>query len=1569
MSDFQIQVGGDFSELLRGFQQLEGRAKQAGDNVGKGLGEGIQGFSSKSLAALNAELTRLQQRQVKVAVDSAAFDKTGQKIKEIEGLIESVQRRRLALSVDDRSITNLQTKLAQLQSKQLKLDVDSQEFADAQRQIDVLEKDLRDISARKVLINADPSSLVAMRSRLGDLQDELQRVAIGSQRFKELSAAIQEAERELSMAGQSTDKFRILDGVVQGIAFSLSNLVVEGAQRAIAAMGGLVSEFGRLDTELRQAAAAAGEPGGYDKLARSVEQVGIEAAGTTLEVAQLATELVRGGMTVDQANTSLGAIVRGAEATGTSFANMGSVVSASLKGFGLEAKDAQRVVDALVQGANASAASVDGMGMAFKYAAPVAKILGVSVEDLGIAIGLLTNAGIDASEAGVTLRNGFSKLASAAPQAGGAMQDLTGQSAMAAKAMRALGVDIYNANGTLRPMEEVLLKLKGAFEKLDPSSKIRLAANLFGGEDDGAKWLALLNQSEVEIKKMATAMASTKGATDTARDAMQGFEMKLKALDGSLGAIGNTLGAVAAAALLPFIDAANLIVGAIVALPGPVKTLTAGVGLLAGAYVAATVAQIAFTKAVGTAMVQEAIAGVRALAGELRGRFIADLARAKTAWAALQASFTTTSSNAAVAGLAQIAQGLRNLNAAQAAAGFQQLTLAIQVMASQGKVALADLTARGVLTMRAGLINASAALFDLGLNLRGAAAGSAAAQAGLKGTAAVLQGGMTTGAASASKAALGLSGVLNSLGTLTAGGGVTGLKSVAAGFGAAAVAAAPLLIALAAIVPAVVGYNNIMSDVRKDTEASWQSVERFGQVLEKNGTTFEDFGRKGGPVAEAFTSVRRTIEGFTDKLKGIPVIGRAAKDAFDQLSGAIEKLNNSSNIMIWLPKLYEEAAKSQKIIESGEAIEQFDEQLNAASASAATFTARLQAVNQVPPAVIKEYTAELTKNREQLAAASAEAAGLAGQYTTLAEAARKNNQPELAAHYETLARSMQASAQISQTQLRTLEEEAVKRGLVLDKLKQQELSMAALTAQVKNFNAAAADTGAAVQTGQVLLSYGEALADLEQSRFNITKARGEYELQQAQEALTKQLDAAKERGASEQQIANLQKTGEAELEAIKQQNRATEAQALQVRFAALQQEQQIQGALLALTQEKARYEANVELANARIELLKAEKALNEENNKVFKDPEKIAIAQAQVTQTGEVVRLQQSNLDLLGRLQPLEQLVANTKAQSAQNGLIAEGAAKGIQLATQNTVQPTQAIQTAAAAAGMSFQQAADGTWQLVTATQNSSRSTAEVATAAGQAKTNLEGSAIAAAGVEGQLLKAGDQAVKAADQTGEVGANAVDSAQRSAQLVTALETAAQGAGEVATADMAGNLSRASGSVGGLAKAMASAASSAREFYNTLAAASGLPGSRWTGGPVDAGQTVRINDGPAGRSLGQESFLTAAGKLSLINRPANSLWTAPSSGTVIPAGITESLKTQGVFDAGRVANAAVSGGSISRQSGIDRDLAATVAGQALAIGKLQQSVDRLVEKDWNVRVRVRNDAGGASHLNLLNRMR
>ena len=58
---------------------------------------------------------------------------------------------------------------------------------------------------------------------------------------------------------------------------------------------------------------------------------------------------------------------------------------------------------------------------------------------------------------------------------------------------------------------------------------------------------------------------------------------------------------------------------------------------------------------------------------------------------------------------------------------------------------------------------------------------------------------------------------------------------------------------------------------------------------------------------------------------------------------------------------------------------------------------------------------------------------------------------------------------------------------------------------------------------------------------------------------------------------------------------------------------------------------------------------------------------------------------------------------------------------------------------------------------------------------------------------------------------------------------------------------------------------------------------RASGGPVSGGATYTVNE------LGKEAFLSASGKLSMINAPSWGQWRAPGAGTVIPAHLTSKL--------------------------------------------------------------------------------
>ncbi|MFZ9326845.1 MAG: tape measure protein [Polynucleobacter sp.] len=206
---------------------------------------------------------------------------------------------------------------------------------------------------------------------------------------------------------------------------------------------------------------------------------------------------------------------------------------------------------------------------------------------------------------------------------------------------------------------------------------------------------------------------------------------------------------------------------------------------------------------------------------------------------------------------------------------------------------------------------------------------------------------------------------------------------------------------------------------------------------------------------------------------------------------------------------------------------------------------------------------------------------------------------------------------------------------------------------------------------------------------------------------------------------------------------------------------------------------------------------------------------------------------------------------------------------------------------------------------------------------------------------------------------------------------------ESSTGAAEGNLDTADSNASALAGSLEQGAGQAQAIANAIAGIDDVTvtvrtiGTQglWTGGPTQAGVTYRVNE------LGQEGFLNSAGKLTMINKPKNALWRAPSAGTVIPAHIMSSFN----IPSGGVKVGAQPSMSTTTNSGVQKiakaiqmglaartrpdtsmhELAAVQAGQAQQIGRLSHAIDKLNEKDWNVKVKV-NASGGLHYMNALN---
>ena len=104
--------------------------------------------------------------------------------------------------------------------------------------------------------------------------------------------------------------------------------------------------------------------------------------------------LASAGFSTNETMQAMPGLLDLAASSGESLASSSDIAASTLRGFGLEASQAGHVADVLAKNAGATNAAVADTGEAMKYIAPVAKAMGLSLEEVTAAIGEMANAGV-----------------------------------------------------------------------------------------------------------------------------------------------------------------------------------------------------------------------------------------------------------------------------------------------------------------------------------------------------------------------------------------------------------------------------------------------------------------------------------------------------------------------------------------------------------------------------------------------------------------------------------------------------------------------------------------------------------------------------------------------------------------------------------------------------------------------------------------------------------------------------------------------------------------------------------------------------------------------------------------------------------------------------------------------------------------------------------------------------------------------------------------------------------------------------------------------------------------------
>jgi|TARA_R110000803_G_scaffold88930_1_gene155995 TP901 family phage tail tape measure protein len=274
------------------------------------------------------------------------------------------------------------------------------------------------------------SDLIKLRKELDGYQQALKKVkketkdgmtSGQAKKYQELSSSIKSTRKELnqtekSLKGMNTSSKKGIGfiGKMAG-AFTVATLAAGAFQKISRAVSqaiiGGVETFKKYEFAMSKVKAISGATEAeFKALDKSAQDLGRTTFFTAEEVANLQINFSKLGFTAKETLAAQEAALNTATATGEDLARTATVIGSTLRGFGLDASEAGRVSDVMAASFTGSALTLEKFQTAMTKVAPVAKILGMSLEDTTATLGVLTDSGIEASIAGTSLRNIFLKL-------------------------------------------------------------------------------------------------------------------------------------------------------------------------------------------------------------------------------------------------------------------------------------------------------------------------------------------------------------------------------------------------------------------------------------------------------------------------------------------------------------------------------------------------------------------------------------------------------------------------------------------------------------------------------------------------------------------------------------------------------------------------------------------------------------------------------------------------------------------------------------------------------------------------------------------------------------------------------------------------------------------------------------------------------------------------------------------------------------------------------------------------------------------------------------------------------
>ncbi|MCH4007721.1 MAG: phage tail tape measure protein [Eubacterium sp.] len=423
----------------------------------------------------------------------------------------------------------------------------------------------------KSSIEATKEKLEGLKNAQVQAKQQMENGSLGKDKYDALQREIAETESKLkslekeskSFGSVSSQRIAAAGEKVKSVGEKMSDAgekmtvgftapVVAGATAAVNSYGNVDKQFSLVKQTMGSTANSASDFKGL------WNQIGESAKASVFgmqDAADATLNFARQGFTAKQATDMLTPAMNLAAGTGTDLSEVTSGLGNAMKMFGANSSEAASYSDILAKAQAQANTNTSELFQAISVAGPICKTVGWDVKDLATITDVFGNAGISGSEGANALKTGLARLASPAKSGAAAMDQLklsTGQT-----------YSIFNDNGTLKSMPDVLKNLNKAFSGLSDQEKLEAASNIFGKEQM-SKWLTLIQTSPKDVSSLRNALDDAGGSAGKMSKAlMSGTGGTIEQLKSTFDVLTVTIGQTLAPVLTSFFQKLISIMNAI----------------------------------------------------------------------------------------------------------------------------------------------------------------------------------------------------------------------------------------------------------------------------------------------------------------------------------------------------------------------------------------------------------------------------------------------------------------------------------------------------------------------------------------------------------------------------------------------------------------------------------------------------------------------------------------------------------------------------------------------------------------------------------------------------------------------------------------------------------------------------------------------------------------------------------------------------------------------------------------------------------------------------------------------